>query len=154
MEPTTGAPVDAVPRRVPVRRARGQRAEADRDAGTADDGGFLWPSIEEVHWDGTPLREESKQARKPPAAPARPRAPRAPHPPDPVRGLATLLALSLVAAFFGWVSAGPFWLAVGHATTGTVVVTDCSGGGLTQRCRGIFTADRERFRVHGVRISG
>ncbi|TDB76668.1 hypothetical protein E1165_06250 [Micromonospora sp. KC723] len=151
VEPTTGAPVDAVPSRVPVRRPRGQRAEPDRDPGTADDGGFCWPPIEEVHWDGTPLREEPKQARKAPAASARTRAPR---PPDPARGLAVLLALSLVAAFFAWVSAGPFWLAVGHASTGTVVVTDCSGGGLTQRCRGIFTADRERFRVHGVRVSG
>ncbi|TDC72471.1 hypothetical protein E1193_27660 [Micromonospora sp. KC606] len=154
VEPTTGAPVDAVPSRVPVRRPRGQRAEPDGDPATADDGGFFWPPIEEVHWDGTPLREEPKRARRPPAAPAHTRAPRTTHPPDPVRGLAALLALSLVAVFFAWVSAGPFWLAVGHATAGTVVVTDCAGGGLTQRCRGIFTADRERFRVHGVRVSG
>ena len=31
---------------------------------------------------------------------------------------------------------------------------DCSGGGLTLRCRGIFTAEDGRFIVHGVRVSG
>ncbi|MEV0809119.1 hypothetical protein [Micromonospora sp. NPDC050200] len=151
VEPTTGAPVDAVPRRVPVRQPSGGRAA---DTGTADGENFSWRPIEEVHWDGTPLREEPKRGGRPPAVPARPRASRAPHPPDPVRGLAVLVALSLVAAFFAWVSAGPFWLAVGHATTGTVVITDCTGGGVTQRCRGIFAADRGRFLAHGVRVSG
>ncbi|WP_370516994.1 hypothetical protein [Micromonospora sp. HM134] len=147
VEPTTGAPVDAVPRRVPVRQPRTHR----RDGEQPDDDGFFWAPIEQVHWDGTPLRKEPKQRLR---TPRRRRPARAPTPPDPIRGLAVLLALSLVAAFFAWVSAGPLWLAVGHSTAGTVVVTDCSGGGLTQRCRGIFTADDARFRTHGARVSG
>ncbi|MEU7619084.1 hypothetical protein AB0B27_23715 [Micromonospora rifamycinica] len=149
VEPTTGAPVDAVPRRVPVRQPRTARPAA---GGTPqDDDGFFWAPIEQVHWDGTPLRKEPKQRRR---SPRRPRPTRLVHPPDPLRGLAVLLALSLVAAFFAWVSAGPLWLAVGHSTAGTVVITDCSGGGLTQRCRGIFAADDDRFLTHGIRVSG
>ncbi|GAB3170113.1 hypothetical protein FHX75_12417 [Micromonospora palomenae] len=155
VEPTTGAPVDAVPRRVPVRQpARGPRTDRGTDAGTAEGDAAFWAPIEEVHWDGTPLREEPKRGERPPTGPARPRPSRAAHPPDPVRGLAVLVTLSLVAAFFAWVSAGPFWLAVGHASTGTVVITDCTGDGLTQRCRGVFFADRGRFLAHGVRVSG
>ncbi|MFY1685317.1 MULTISPECIES: hypothetical protein [Micromonospora] len=147
VEPTTGAPVDAVPRRVPVRQPRALRRAGEKP----DDDGFFWAPIEQVHWDGTPLRKEPKQRLR---TPRRRRPARTPAPPDPIRGLAVLLALSLVAAFFAWVSAGPLWLAVGHSTAGTAVVTDCSGGGLTQRCRGIFTADADRFRTHGVRVSG
>lgn len=64
------------------------------------------------------------------------------------------MTLSLVAAFFAWVSAGPFWLAVGHARVGTVMLDGCTGDGLTQRCRGTFTADDGRFIAHGVRVSG
>lgn len=149
VEPTTGAPVDAVPRRVPVRQPRTHRSGRPTDGGTDDDS-FFWAPIEQVHWDGTPLRKEPKPRLR---SPRRPR-PRLTHPPDPVRGLAVLLALSLVAAFFAWVSAGPLWLAVGHSTAGTVAITHCSGGGLTQRCRGIFAAEDDRFLTHGVRVSG
>ncbi|MEH0820830.1 MULTISPECIES: hypothetical protein [unclassified Micromonospora] len=155
VEPTTGAPVDAIPRRVPVRQpARGPRADGASGGGTADADAAFWPPIEEVHWDGTPLREEPKRGERPPAVPARPPATRTPRPPDPVQGLAVLVTLSLVAAFFAWVSAGPFWLAAGHATEGTVVITGCAGDGLTQRCRGVFFADRGRFLAHGVRVTG
>ncbi|MET8906667.1 hypothetical protein [Micromonospora sp. NPDC004551] len=151
VEPTTGAPVDAVPRRVPVRQPRWQRLSVPADGGTA------WAPIEKVHWDGTPLREEPRPrsarwpvrrwaARRDPARPARP--------PDPVTGLSVLLSLTLLAAFFAWVSAGPLWLAVGHGTSGTAVITDCTGGGLTQRCRGLFQADGQRFLAHGIRVSG
>ncbi|MEU4478469.1 hypothetical protein AB0F68_10470 [Micromonospora sp. NPDC023966] len=150
VEPTTGAPVDAVPRRVPVRQPRWHRRSAPAE-------GAAWAPIEEVHWDGTPLREEPPRrvARWPGrrSASRRDRA-RPVHPPDPVTGLSALVSLSLLAAFFAWVSAGPLWLAVGHSTSGTAVITDCTGGGLTQRCRGIFLADGERFLVHGVRVSG
>ncbi|WP_327042615.1 hypothetical protein OG400_10195 [Micromonospora ureilytica] len=156
VEPTTGAPVDAVPRRVPVRqqgrRERGLRSDGDTPD---DDGGAFWAPIEQVHWDGTPVRKDPAPERFRGFRLARRRAPsRTPPPPDPLPGLAALVALSLVAAFFAWVSAGPFWLAVGHARTGTVVIDDCSGGGLTQRCQGIFTAEDGRFIAHGVRVSG
>ncbi|MET8119293.1 hypothetical protein [Micromonospora sp. NPDC005291] len=155
VEPTTGAPVDAVPRRVPVRqqsrRPRGRQADGD----TPDDDGAFWAPIEQVHWDGTPVREDPAPERDRGSRPAGRRAPsRTARPPDPLPGLAALVALSLVVAFFAWVSAGPFWLAVGHARIGTVVIDDCTGGGLNQRCRGIFTAEDGRFMVHGVRVSG
>ncbi|MEH1100414.1 hypothetical protein [Micromonospora sp. CPCC 205561] len=170
VEPTTGAPVDALPRRVPVRQPhRWPRPEqpfpdgggdhspdgGDRSSADGDDGAY-WPPIELVHWDGTPIREEPphERQRSPRDGAARRRTRRAPHPPDPLPGLAVLLALSLVAAFFAWVSAGPFWLAVGHATRGTVVIGDCTGGGLTQRCRGDFTAAGEPWIAHGVRVGG
>ncbi len=151
VEPTTGAPVDAMPRRVPVRQPRWRRLPSPGDR-PAEDGEFFWAPIEEVHWDGTPLREEPRRADRP-LAPASRRTRRR-HPPDPLPGLAVLVSLSLLAAFFAWVSAGPLWLAVGHSTNGTVVITDCSGGGLTQRCRGSFLADADRFVAHGVRVSG
>ncbi|MEH1166638.1 hypothetical protein V6V47_14760 [Micromonospora sp. CPCC 205539] len=150
VEPTTGAPVDAVPRRVPVRQQSGWHRGATPPGGVpaTEDGLVFWAPIEEVHWDGTPIREDSAPRRR--RGPAR----RTPAPPDPLPGLAVLVLLSLVAAFFAWVSAGPFWLAVGHARVGTVLVDDCTGGGLTQRCRGIFTADDGQFVAYGVRVSG
>ncbi|MFG3638771.1 hypothetical protein ACGF3C_00690 [Micromonospora sp. NPDC047762] len=156
VEPTTGAPVDAVPRRVPVRQqGRRQRGHGPDGDPPEDDGGAFWAPIEQVHWDGTPIRKDAAPARFRGFRLARRRAPhRTPLPPDPLPGLAALVVLSLVAAFFAWVSAGPFWLAVGHARTGTVVIDGCSGDGLTLRCRGIFTAEDGRFITHGVRVSG
>ncbi|WP_406059719.1 hypothetical protein [Micromonospora sp. NBC_00860] len=155
VEPTTGAPVDAVPRRVPVRQQGRRQRDHRPDGDPADDDGAFWAPIEQVHWDGTPVRKDPAPARFRGFQLAWRRTPsRTPPPPDPLPGLAALVGLSLAAAFFAWVSAGPFWLAVGHARTGTVVIDDCSGGGLTQRCRGIFTADDGRFIAHGVRVSG
>ncbi|WP_201753274.1 hypothetical protein [Micromonospora rubida] len=161
VEPTTGAPVGAVPRRVPVRQPGGRPrpGTAVGDPSGSDDGLF-WAPIEEVHWDGTPLGEGHGRWRRGDgdraagARARRRRADRPARPPEPWQGLSALLALSLLAAFFAWVSAGPFWLAVGHRVAGTVVIGECTGGGLTQRCRGIFTADDGRFVTFGVRISG
>ncbi|WP_234585466.1 hypothetical protein [Micromonospora sp. MH99] len=152
VEPTTGAPVDAVPRRVPVRqqsrRRDVHRVDGDRPP---DDEGTFWAPIEQVHWDGTPVREDVAPQRR---AATRARRDSSRTLPDPLPGLTALVLLSLAAAFFAWVSAGPFWLAVGHGRDGTVVIDNCTGGGLTQRCRGIFTADDGRFLAHGVRVSG
>ncbi|MCZ7421001.1 hypothetical protein O7605_15925 [Verrucosispora sp. WMMA2121] len=157
VEPTTGAPADTLPRRVPVRPVgRRGRRHRSRDDGTPDEDTF-WAPIEQVHWDGTPVRQDTPGGTDPwwqRFRPARRRRERSSHPPDPLAGLSALIGLSLAAAFFAWVSAGPLWLAVGHATSGAVVVTRCSGDGLTQRCRGIFTATEEEFRIHGVRVSG
>jgi hypothetical protein len=71
-----------------------------------------------------------------------------------VPALATVVTLSLLTAFFAWVSAGPLWLALGHSTAGTAVIAHCTGAGLTQRCRGVFLADDGRFTAYGVRVSG
>ncbi|MGW0502549.1 hypothetical protein [Micromonospora sp. NPDC003241] len=155
VEPTTGAPVDALPHRVPVRTARHLGAAPYADPADADEDTF-WAPIEEVHWDGTPVRQDPPGERGAWWRRLRPvrRRERSSHPPDPLPGMAALVGLSLVAAFFAWVSAGPLLLAVGHGTSGTAVVTACTGDGLTQRCRGIFTAVGGQFRTHGVRISG
>ena len=152
VEPTTGAPVDALPRRVPLRAAgrRGRRT----DDGTEE---VFWAPIEQVHWDGTPVRQDASGATRAwwrPTWPLRRDRKRSSRPPDPLAGLAALVGLSLATAFFAWVSAGPLWLAVGHATPGSVVVTDCTGGGLSQRCRGNFAAAEDRFRSYGIRVSG
>jgi hypothetical protein len=66
------------------------------------------------------------------------RRPRSPHNAAP--GLFGLIALALIAAFFSWVSAEPFWLAVGHGEAGFARVDACTGTGVTQRCAGSFTA--------------
>ncbi|MEU4570571.1 hypothetical protein [Micromonospora sp. NPDC023956] len=157
VEPTTGAPVGAVPHRVPIR----QHLDVPRPDGSDDDGvdgSDFWLPIEEVHWDGTPIRVEQSidDGRAASAVRARDRLrtrPRVVRQRDPLPGLAGLLGLSLLAAFFAWVSAEPFWLAVGHGTTGTVV-GECTGDGLAQRCRGTFAAADGRFVAHGVRIGG
>ncbi len=70
-------------------------------------------------------------------APSRRDRPRAPR--TPFVGLVALLVVAFAATFFAWVSAEPLWLAVGHGRTGTATVTGCSGGGITQRCKGVFT---------------
>jgi hypothetical protein len=53
----------------------------------------------------------------------------------------------LVTGFHGWVSAEPFWLAVGHGDSGTVTVTSSDGG-----CQGTFTATA--FKMSTVDIVG
>ena len=63
MEPTTGAPVDAVPRRVPVRQQGRRQRDRRPDGDAPDDDGAFWAPIEQVHWDGTPVREDPAPAR-------------------------------------------------------------------------------------------
>lgn len=82
--------------------------------------------------------------------PGRTRPPRPPR--RPAIGLPALVALALLAAFFGWVSAEPLWVALGHAEGGTVTVTRCSGEGLRQGCVGEFTG--EAFTVAEVTLIG
>lgn len=66
----------------------------------------------------------------------------------------SLVTLALIAAFFGWVSAEPFWLATGHGDAGTATVTDCTGTGVAQRCTGQFTARNGRFTVSRITLLG
>ncbi|EXG79908.1 hypothetical protein [Cryptosporangium arvum] len=58
----------------------------------------------------------------------------------PGAGLAAALALGLVAAFFGWVSAAPFWLAQGVGSTEKVTVVRCD-----DRCEGLVGARTVRL---------
>ncbi|GAA4931566.1 hypothetical protein [Actinoplanes utahensis] len=73
---------------------------------------------------------------------------------NPLPALLSLVLLSLVAAFFGWVSAEPFWLAVGHGDTGYATTTRCHGDGLTQRCTGRFATTDGDFAVSRVTLLG
>jgi hypothetical protein len=72
----------------------------------------------------------------------------------PLPGLVALVALALIAAFFSWVSAEPFWLAAGHGDRGVATVGHCAGSGLTQRCTGAFAAGDGSFTVHRVALLG
>ncbi|MBG0561560.1 hypothetical protein [Actinoplanes aureus] len=73
---------------------------------------------------------------------------------NPATALLALLTFGLMAAFFGWVSAEPFWLAVGHGDKGYATTTRCHGSGLTQRCTGRFAAGDGQFSVSPVTLLG
>ncbi len=53
---------------------------------------------------------------------------------QPLVGLLGLLAFALLGTFFGWVSAGPAWLTLGHGQTATAAVIRCTGQGIAGRC--------------------
>jgi hypothetical protein len=72
----------------------------------------------------------------------------------PARPLFALITLALMATFFAWVSAEPFWLAVGHGTPGYATTTACRGGGVAQRCAGRFDAADGSFAVARVTLLG
>ncbi|MEO3742593.1 hypothetical protein [Plantactinospora sp. B5E13] len=177
IEPTTGAPLAMLPQRAP--RATGvPRAPAARDetvpsaipaarTGSArpetgaeeEDDNDFWLPIEEVHWDGRPVEKTPRtwygRPRKPPAEAGGPRPARPPKPPpNPVLGLAGVILFSLAASFFAWVSAEPWWLAIGHGEQGTVIVESCRGRGLGQHCRGEFVAADGRLVARDVRLIG
>jgi hypothetical protein len=59
----------------------------------------------------------------------------------PLAGLAWLVVLGLVAAFFGWFSAEPLWLSLGHGVSGTATVVTCSVHGIDGRCADFTPAD-------------
>jgi hypothetical protein len=82
------------------------------------------------------------------------RAPRVRQAGLPVSAQASLVALGLVAAFFAWVSAEPFWLATGHGDQGYATTTRCTGDGVTQRCAGRFTSADGRYTMTQVRLLG
>lgn len=85
------------------------------------------------------LSEEERRAVDSRAFEPAPRRRRPPPANRPATALCSLVLLSLLAAFFSWVSAEPFWLAVGHGDAGYATTARCHGDGLTQRCTGRFT---------------
>jgi hypothetical protein len=91
---------------------------------------------------------------EPPAKATRPPRRGLRDPRRPATGLLGLLALGLIAAFFAWVSAEPFWLAVGHGDRGSATVVRCTGSGVTQRCTGRFAAADDAYRVDDVILLG
>ncbi|MGX6606916.1 hypothetical protein ACWKSP_33035 [Micromonosporaceae bacterium Da 78-11] len=74
--------------------------------------------------------------------------------PRPAAALFGLLVLAMVATFFAWVSAEPFWLAVGHGDPGYATTAHCTGSGVTQRCTGQFAAADGGFSVSRVTLLG
>ncbi|MEV6298090.1 hypothetical protein AB0M02_01655 [Actinoplanes sp. NPDC051861] len=100
------------------------------------------------------LSEEERAARAAAQPDRRPGRRRRPPARNPAGALVALVALSLLAAFFGWVSAEPFWLAVGHGDRGYATTTHCRGDGLTQRCTGRFATSDGQFSVARVTLLG
>jgi hypothetical protein len=72
----------------------------------------------------------------------------------PAPALLALITLALVATFFAWVSAEPFWLAVGHGDRGYATTAACNGSGVVQRCAGRFDAADGSFAVTRVALLG
>ncbi|GAA1805700.1 hypothetical protein HC028_03320 [Planosporangium flavigriseum] len=116
-----------------------EKAAANPEAGTA------WQAAEIEMMRGG----RRTTAKRPTQAPKRVRKRARP----PALGLTALVLLALLAGFFGWVSADPFWLAVGHAQRGTATVTQCVGDGLQARCVGTFAGSsfsRDRVAVSAL----
>ncbi|MEU4562035.1 hypothetical protein AB0F72_26930 [Actinoplanes sp. NPDC023936] len=98
---------------------------------------------------------ESERAEAEPAPPAHHPGRRRRQPSHrPLGPLTALVTLSLLAAFFGWVSAEPFWLAVGHGDDGYATTAQCHGDGLTQRCAGRFSTADGSFTAPWVTLLG
>jgi hypothetical protein len=76
-----------------------------------------------------PIEARRILARRPVAA----RTPPPREPRHPAVGLAALVTFALLAGFFSWVSAEPFWLALGHSRAGTATVSSCTGTGIGSR---------------------
>jgi hypothetical protein len=95
---------------------------------------------------GAPPEFEEGRGRPPRRKPRTPK--------NAAPGVFGLIALALIASFFSWVSAEPFWLAVGHGTTGQVTVARCTGSGVTQRCAGSFAASDGAFSRQTVTLLG
>jgi hypothetical protein len=71
-----------------------------------------------------------------------------------VPALVALIVLALLSTFFAWVSAEPFWIAVGHGDPGYATTAHCAGSGVTQRCTGTFAAADGDFAVSRVTLLG
>jgi hypothetical protein len=71
----------------------------------------------------------------------------------PLAGLSAMLLVALLAGFFAWTSAEPFWLDMGHGVRGTAQVTSCKDSGVLRRCLAEFAA-AGREPVPGARLMG
>ncbi|WP_344618889.1 hypothetical protein [Dactylosporangium salmoneum] len=123
--------------------AAGRTAVLDHLAGKAEQ----WPP---------PAMRAMRQPRddRRTSPPRRTRRPRRSRPPrGPLAGLTAMLLIGLLAGFFAWTSAEPFWLDMGHGVRGTAEVTACHGSGLLRHCRADFAAPG-RETVDGARLMG
>jgi hypothetical protein len=140
----------------PLNQARTAAAERDVKRSRMENSPFWQTEEERAAAEDT--RPGPRTRTKPANAPvdgrgkpprARPRTPRRTAP-----GLIGLITLGLIAAFFSWVSAEPFWLAVGHGERGVATVARCTGTGVTQRCAGSFAATDGSYRARTVTLLG
>ncbi|WP_433214520.1 hypothetical protein ACQP00_04100 [Dactylosporangium sp. CS-047395] len=72
----------------------------------------------------------------------------------PAAGLSAMLLIALLAGFFAWTSAEPFWLDMGHREPGTAKITSCKGTGVLRRCLAEFTRPGAAEPVMGTRLMG
>ncbi|WP_460494375.1 hypothetical protein [Dactylosporangium cerinum] len=68
---------------------------------------------------------------------------------NPAFGLPAMLVIALLAGFFAWTSAEPFWLDMGQGEHGRAQITRCKGDGVLRRCYATFQSD-VRAAVAGV----
>ncbi len=100
------------------------------------------------------LDEHERAATQPAAEPTRVAKMRHRAPRRTGWSLLSLVALALVSTFFAWVSAEPFWIAVGHDDHGYATTAHCVGSGLTQRCTGTFAAADGDYSTQHVALLG
>ncbi|MEU0563513.1 hypothetical protein [Dactylosporangium sp. NPDC006015] len=72
---------------------------------------------------------------------------------SPAAGLLAMLLIALLAGFFAWTSAEPFFLDMGQGEAGHAQVTRCRGDGVLRRCYVTFQPDKGAA-VAGVPLVG
>ncbi len=72
---------------------------------------------------------------------------------NPAFGLPAMLVIALLAGFFAWTSAEPFWLDMGQGEHGRAQITRCKGDGVLRRCYATFQSET-REAVAGVPLVG
>lgn len=72
---------------------------------------------------------------------------------SPAVGLPAMLLIALLAGFFAWTSAEPFFLDMGQGEAGHAQVTRCRGDGVLRRCYVTFQPDKGAA-VAGVPLVG
>ncbi|MFI5493037.1 hypothetical protein [Actinoplanes sp. NPDC051859] len=152
--PTVALDRKAVPGQGALGRAREEHARADRalqDRVRAERANALLETS--PFWLSEEQRAEAPPRELPPGTGKPPR-PRPREPRRPAGGLLALLVLALVATFFSWVSAEPFWLAVGHGHQGTATIARCNGDGVSQRCIGQFASADGVYTVPSIALFG
>jgi hypothetical protein len=129
-------------------------APAPAPATSVGDGLWVTEEVDRETWSPAKLVVRARRAAARPNRHAAARVRRSRKPRQLRAALAMLIVLALTGTFFAWVTAEPIWLAVGRGDTGTATVAGCVGSGLTQRCRGSFTAADGRYTTEIVRVLG
>lgn len=109
-------------------------------------GGELWPPPAMRI-----MRQPRDAARTSPPPKRPPRRTRTPR--NPAAGLPAMLLIALLAGFFAWTSAEPFWLDLGQGERGHAQVTRCNGDGVLRRCYATFQSESGAA-VTGVPVVG